>query len=224
MSVIELVDVSKVYDSGPVPLTVLKSIDFAIDAATITVITGASGSGKSTLLNLIGGLDHVTSGEIHAAGLPIHSMSETELTAYRAGSLGFVFQFHYLLKDFTALENTMLPAFMGGTPRKEATDAARSLLEEVGVADRADHFPTQLSGGERQRVALARALINRPDILLADEPTGNLDADNSAAVEDILVKLVRNHGTTLLLVTHDPRLGAIGDRTLQLDHGELFTP
>jgi len=224
MSVIELVDVTKVYDSGPVPLTVLKSIDFAIDAATITVITGASGSGKSTLLNLIGGLDHVTSGEIHAAGMPIHSMSESELTAYRAKSLGFVFQFHYLLKDFTALENTMLPAFMGGMPRQEATEAARVLLEEVGVADRADHFPTQLSGGERQRVALARALINRPDILLADEPTGNLDADNSAAVEDILVKLVRNHGTTLLLVTHDPRLGAIGDRTLQLDHGELFTP
>ena len=222
MSVIELKDVSKVYESGPVPLTVLKSIDFQIDEATITVITGASGSGKSTLLNLIGGLDMVTSGEIYAAGLPIHSMSETELTSYRAQRLGFVFQFHYLLKDFTALENVMLPAFMSGTPRHDATEAARALLEEVGIADRADHYPSQLSGGERQRVALARALVNRPGILLADEPTGNLDADNSAAVEQILVELVRNHGTTLLLVTHDPRLGSVGDRTLRLDHGELY--
>jgi lipoprotein-releasing system ATP-binding protein len=221
MSMIRLIDVTKTYNSGPVPLTVLKGINIEIPEARTTVITGASGSGKSTLLNLIGGLDRVTSGQIHAAGLPIHSMSEAELTHYRSEKLGFIFQFHYLLKEFTAVENAMLPAFMAGVPRTDAIECAMALLGEVHLTDRADHFPSQLSGGERQRVALARALINQPDILLADEPTGNLDADNSAGVEEILLSLVRNHGTTLVLVTHDERLGSRGDLRFHLDHGEL---
>ncbi|MFW6289210.1 MAG: ABC transporter ATP-binding protein, partial [Spirochaetota bacterium] len=133
----------------------------------------------------------------------------------------FVFQFHYLLKDFTALENVMLPAFMLGMPRADATDRARPLLSEVGLADRLDHYPSQLSGGERQRAALARALVNEPPLLLADEPTGNLDAENSARVEEVLLNVVRSHGTTLVIVTHDERLARLGERRLHLDRGAL---
>ena len=221
MSLVTLRGVSKLFESGTSLLTVLDGIDLELEAGEITTISGSSGSGKSTLLNLVGGLDRPTTGEIIACEYTVHSLPEAALTAYRARSLGFVFQFHYLLKDFTALENVMLPAFLLGVTRSAATKRARRLLDEVGLADRTDHYPSQLSGGERQRAALARALVNEPPLLLADEPTGNLDAENSRRVEGILVELVRSHGSTLVIVTHDERLAALGERRLRLDRGVL---
>ena len=216
MSMVAMTGVTKSFTSGSTVLTVLGGIDLTIAPESVTVIAGASGSGKSTLLNLIGGLDRPTTGSIMTAGQQLDKMSEAGLTGFRRDVLGFVFQFHYLLKDFTAAENVMLPAFMAGEKRSAAHDRALGLLAEVDLSERADHYPSQLSGGERQRVALARALINEPPLVLADEPTGNLDAGNSAIVEQLLVNLVRNHGATLIVVTHDNQLARIGDRLLEL--------
>jgi lipoprotein-releasing system ATP-binding protein len=216
MSMVEMTGVTKSFSSGSSVLTVLSGIDLVIPPESVTVIAGASGSGKSTLLNLIGGLDRPTTGTITAANQRLDKMSEADLTGFRRDVLGFVFQFHYLLKDFTAAENVMLPAFMAGEKRAVAYDRALRLLAEVDLSERTEHYPSQLSGGERQRVALARALINEPPLVLADEPTGNLDAGNSAGVEQLLVNLVRNHGATLVVVTHDSQLARIGDRLLEL--------
>ena len=216
MAMVEMTGVTKSFTNGPSVLTVLHGITVTIPAESVTVIAGASGSGKSTLLNLIGGLDRPTKGSIEAAGHRLDKMNEAELTGFRRDVLGFVFQFHYLLKDFTAAENVMLPAFMAGEKRADAYDRALELLSEVDLAERVEHYPSQLSGGERQRVALARALINKPSLVLADEPTGNLDPGNSAIVEQLLVDLVRNHGATLIVVTHDAGLARIGDRLLEL--------
>ena len=216
MSMVKLSGVTKSFASGNSVLTVLEGIDLDVAQGSVTVIAGASGSGKSTLLNIIGGLDRPTQGSIVAADRALHEMSEAELTGFRRDVLGFVFQFHYLLKDFTAAENVMLPAFMAGERRSVAHERALGLLDEVGLTDRAGHYPSQLSGGERQRVALARALINGPALVLADEPTGNLDPGNSGVVEQMLVNLVRNHDATLIAVTHDERLARIGDRLLML--------
>ncbi len=216
MTMVEMTGVTKSFTNGPSVLTVLHGIDITIPAESVTVIAGASGSGKSTLLNLIGGLDRPTTGSITAAERRLDEMNEVELTGFRRDVLGFVFQFHYLLKDLTAAENVMMPAFMAGEKRADAYERARGLLSEVDLEQRANHYPSQLSGGERQRVALGRALINQPSLVLADEPTGNLDAGNSAIVEQLLVDLVRNHGATLIVVTHDTRLARIGDRFLEL--------
>ena len=216
MTMVEMTGVTKSFTNGPSVLTVLHGITVTIPAESVTVIAGASGSGKSTLLNLIGGLDRPTTGSITAAERRLDEMNEVELTGFRRDVLGFVFQFHYLLKDLTAAENVMMPAFMAGEKRADAYERALGLLSEVDLAQRADHYPSQLSGGERQRVALGRALINQPSLVLADEPTGNLDAGNSAIVEQLLVDLVRNHGATLIVVTHDTRLARIGDRFLEL--------
>jgi len=216
MSMVELHGVVKEFSSGSSVLRVLNDISLEVPAESITVIAGSSGSGKSTLLNLVGGLDRATAGTIQAAGQQLDTMSETQLTSYRRDVLGFVFQFHYLLRDLTAAENVMMPAFMAGEKRSRAHEIACGLLAEVDLSDRSDHYPSQLSGGERQRVALARALVNEPRLVLADEPTGNLDAANSAAVEKLLVNLVRNHGTTLIVVTHDTGLARIGDTRLEL--------
>jgi lipoprotein-releasing system ATP-binding protein len=224
MSIVSLRGVSKVFQSGDATLTVLDRIDLDLVEGQVAAVSGSSGSGKSTLLNLIGGLDRPSCGEIVACDYAVHSLSETALTEFRARRLGFVFQFHYLLKDFTAVENVMLPAHMIGVPRKQATRRAAELLSEVGLADRLDHYPSQLSGGERQRAALARALINEPPLLLADEPTGNLDAENSARVERLLLEVVRAHGTTLVIVTHDERLAQLGERRLHLERGALVEP
>ena len=216
MSMVKLSGVTKSFASGTSVLTVFEGIDLEVAPGSVTVIAGASGSGKSTLLNLIGGLDRPTQGSVVAADRALNEMSESELTGFRRDVLGFVFQFHYLLKDFTAAENVMLPSFMAGERRSDAYDRALGLLSEVGLSERAGHYPSQLSGGERQRVALARALINRPSLVLADEPTGNLDPGNSGVVEQMLVSLVRNHDATLIVVTHDEQLARIGDRLLML--------
>jgi lipoprotein-releasing system ATP-binding protein len=216
---IKLQKVSKIYQSGSNDLNVLKDIDLSIEAGELLIITGESGCGKSTLLNMIGGLDKPSSGTVHSCGFEVSSLSERELTDYRNGSLGFIFQFHFLLKDFNALENVMMPALVGGIKKPAAREKAAELLDRVGLLDRAEHFPSQLSGGERQRAALARALINDPPLILADEPTGNLDERNSRIVEEILFDLTGGLNKTLLLVTHDLTLADKGSRHIHLSGG-----
>ena len=185
------------------------------------MIVGKSGSGKSTLLNMIGGLDAATSGTILVNGQDVSKMNEKQINEFRKKVLGLVFQFHYLLKDFTAVENIFLPAYMAGVPKKEAFERANDLLEEVGLADRKDHLPSQLSGGERQRVAVARSLVNDPELILADEPTGNLDPENAILIGDMLFRLSEKHGKTLVLVTHDMNLAAKGDVRYSIEGGAL---
>ena len=205
------------------PLVILRDVSFALTDGEILAITGESGCGKSTLLRLVAGLDRPTSGSIVLDGVSVHSASDRELTQYRSRTVGLVFQFHYLLRDFTALENVMLPAYVRGESRESATERAAQLLHEVGLDDRAHHLPAQLSGGERQRVAVARALINDPTLILADEPTGNLDERNSEVVAHLLFEIVKRHDKSMLLVTHDSRLAAQASRVVRLEGGVLST-
>lgn len=219
--VVRLDHVSKVFVTGGEQVSVLVDVQLAAAEGSVVVITGESGCGKSTLLNIVGGLEAAGGGTVQVAGYRVHTLDEFEAATYRAHSLGLVFQFHYLLKDFTALENVMLPAYMIGTSKREAIARASELLAAVGLDHRVEHFPGQLSGGERQRVAVARALINDPDVVLADEPTGNLDERNSAVVQQMLFELVRGRSKTLLLVTHDRGLASHADRHMVLEHGVL---
>lgn len=218
---IRLNDVGKIYRNGPEELHILRGVNLEVEGGSSLVITGESGSGKSTLLNLIGGLDVPSYGNIEVCGMRVDAAAEAELTDYRNRRVGFVFQFHYLLGEFTALENVMLPAFMGGLGKKEALHRAELLLEQVNLGQRKGFFPGQLSGGERQRVAVARALINLPDVVLADEPTGNLDERHSGIVADILFELINTYDTTLVVVTHDLSLGKKADTHLILKEGML---
>ena len=211
----------RIFDSGTEQLEILKSIDLELRRGEKASITGPSGCGKSTLLSILGGLDHPSGGFVSVGGQDISNADERSLSGFRAKVIGFVFQFHYLLKDFTALENAMLPAFMAGDDKKTAEDKARLLLEAVGLGQRLDHIPAKLSGGERQRVAIARALVNNPELILADEPTGNLDEASSLVVEDLLFSMVERYGSTLLLVTHDHRLASRADRRFFLTEGRI---
>lgn len=220
--IIELQNLRKVYPSGSEELIILDNVNLSITRGESVIIVGESGNGKSTLLNLIGGLDLPSKGSVISCGFAVDKMSERALTSYRNQSIGFIFQFHYLLKDFSARENVMLPAFMNGMKRSRALEKADSLLADVGLEERKDHFPSQLSGGERQRIALARALINDPDLILADEPTGNLDEKNSAIIEDLLFSLVDRFNKTLLLATHDNRFNTRGDRRLRIAKGSVI--
>lgn len=212
----------KSYKSGSDTLNVLNNINLEVQAGESISIMGASGCGKSTLLNLIGGLDRVTAGKIDACGYPVDELSEKNLTSYRSRVIGFVFQFHYLLKDFTAQENIMLPMLMQGTSKKQAANHARQSLEQVGILDRSTHYPAQLSGGERQRVALARALINNPRLILADEPTGNLDEKHKSLVADLIFGVIRESGKSLLLVTHAEELAVRADTRYLIKEGQLL--
>lgn len=221
MNALSLTGVGKAYRNRAEEIVVFRDVDLATQAGTTVVITGESGSGKSTLLNLIGGLDLPTWGTVLACGYDVGALSEADLTEYRSKEVGFVFQFHYLLKDFTAIENVMLPAYMAGLAKRTALARAAELLDGVGLSGRTTHYPSQLSGGERQRVAVARALINDPSLVLADEPTGNLDEGNSRMVQDLLFSLVQDFGKTLLVVTHDRSQAARADVHLHLQHGEL---
>ncbi len=219
--ILSIREVEKSYKSGSATLSVLKDVNLEVQEGESIAIMGASGCGKSTLLNLIGGLDRVNTGEINFCGFPVNGLSENELTAYRARAIGFVFQFHYLLKDFTALENVMLPLLMQGKSKRLAADQAWQALEQVSIASRGNHYPSQLSGGERQRTAFARALINDPSLILADEPTGNLDEEHKKLVADLVFSLIRESGKTLLLVTHSEDLAVQADRVYLLKEGLL---
>jgi len=212
---------SKTYLTAHDSVEILSGLDFTVDGAVTVAVTGESGCGKSTLLNLIGGLDRPSGGSVFLDGQDIASLPETALASYRNRSIGFIFQFHFLLKDFTALENVILPGMLSGRSREETTERGRQLLAEVGMESRATHFPVELSGGERQRIAVARALMNEPRLILADEPTGNLDERNSRAVQEMLFGLVQRHGRTLILVTHDRAMAASAQRRFVLQGGML---
>jgi len=211
----------KNYISGNENLHILKGVSFQIPIGHSAAISGQSGSGKSTLLNILGGLDRSDSGSVLVGDMEITSLAEKNLSMYRSKKVGFIFQFHYLLKDFTALENVMLPAYIAGVNKKKALKRAKELLADLMLEDRAGHFPSQLSGGERQRVAVARSMVNDPDLILADEPTGNLDPGNSAIVADLLYSSAEKWGKTLLVVTHDEKLAARAARAYTLVNGLL---
>jgi lipoprotein-releasing system ATP-binding protein len=211
----------KNYVSGNETLHILKGINFEIPLAGSAAISGRSGSGKSTLLNILGGLDRADGGKAFIGGDEITALPEKNLTSYRSKKVGFIFQFHYLLKDFTALENVMLPAYIAGMKKKAAFERARALLADMELSDRAGHYPSQLSGGERQRVAVARSMVNDPALILADEPTGNLDPDNCANVAELLYASAERWGKTLLVVTHDEKLAARASARYTLEKGLL---
>ncbi len=220
--VIVCTGVRKTFHSAAEDLEILRGIDLRLSRGDCASITGPSGCGKSTLLSILGGLDSASAGRVMVGGTELSNAREDELSIFRTSVVGFVFQFHYLLKDFTALENTMLPAFMASGDRREAEARALPLLEAVGLGDRLHHVPSMLSGGERQRVAIARALINGPAIVLADEPTGNLDRASAATVEELLFQMAARTNTTLLVVTHDQGMAARAGRRFQLSDGVLL--
>jgi lipoprotein-releasing system ATP-binding protein len=211
----------KNFISGAETLQILRGIDFDVEEGSTVTVSGQSGSGKTTFLNIIGGLDRFDSGSVEVGGMDFSNLSESALSSYRQNKIGFIFQFHYLLKDFTALENVMLPAYMTGLRKKDAVEKARLLLNDMKLTDRAGHFPSQLSGGERQRVAAARAMVNDPDIILADEPTGNLDSGNSAMVADLLFAGAEKWGKTLIVVTHDETVAGRAKIRYTLGNGLL---
>jgi len=215
-------DIVRNFVSGNDTLCILRGVTFEIPSGLSAAITGRSGSGKSTLLNILGGLDLSDGGRAFVGGEEITALPEKALSAYRSRKVGFIFQFHYLLKDFTALENVMLPAYIAGMKKKEALDRAKALLSEVRLDDRSAHYPSQLSGGERQRVAVARSIVNDPDLILADEPTGNLDPDNSAVIAELLFASAEKWGKTLLVVTHDENIAGRASARYTLENGQLI--
>ena len=202
-------------------IRVLRGVDLRVPAGETVAIIGPSGAGKSTLLHLLGGLDRPTDGDVRWAGDPLRALSSLELAAARNRYVGFVFQFHHLLRDFSALENVMIPQLMGGSGRREAEARAREILDQVGLSERLSHRPGKLSGGEQQRVAVARALANQPPLLLADEPSGNLDVETSERLHNLLFELVEAHQSALIVVTHNMGLAARADRMLRLESGVL---
>ena len=218
---LEAKNISKVYTDTAVPVEVLRGLDLNLKANEAVGIFGASGSGKSTLLHILGGLDTPTGGNVVFGGVDIRSLRPDELAGFRNRKVGFVFQFYHLLSEFTALENVMLPALIGGMPRRQANDLACQALEEMGLTDRRDHRPGILSGGEQQRVALARAAVLKPPLVLADEPTGNLDRKSGERVWEYLLNLNQRHGVALIVVTHNRDLMLELPNTYELREGRL---
>ncbi len=220
---LEALDVWKSFESGDgSELRVLQGVELRVTSGEVVAITGASGVGKSTLLHLLGALDRPTHGEIRVGGQLLSTMDREALARVRNRYIGFVFQFHHLLRGFSALENVALPMRIAGAGEREAQARAGELLDAVGLAERSDHVPTQLSGGEQQRVAVARALVNEPLVLLADEPSGNLDGPTSRDLHDLLFRLRKERGTSMVLVTHNLELADRSDRVLEIRGGVLL--
>ena len=218
---VEVIDLHKVFEHGGRSLEVLRGITFTLEPGEMAAIVGASGVGKSTLLHILGTLDLPSSGQLKYGGLDVTKLGSSALADFRNKSIGFVFQFHHLLPEFTALENAMMPCLIQRLDRREAEARAAGILKRVGLGQRLTHKPGELSGGEQQRVALARAMVMEPAVLLADEPTGNLDSHTGAEIHALLVELNRERGSTMLIVTHNPDLAALMPRTLRMLDGGL---
>ena len=219
--VIQAEALAKTYAEGKMHTPVFEGLELAVHAGETVAIVGASGAGKSTLLHLLGGLDTPTSGEVYVTGQKMSALSDGARGQLRNRALGFIYQFHHLLPEFTALENVMMPVLLGGADVAIATQRAKALLGQVGLGHRIEHKPGELSGGERQRAAVARALVNQPACVLGDEPTGNLDEKTAATVFELMLELNRAQKTSLVLVTHDRRLASRLDRVLELHEGRL---
>jgi len=213
--------VTKSYPMGEGRLEVLRGVDLEIKQGEAVSIVGSSGAGKSTLLHILGTLDRPTLGKVVFKGVDLTRESDERLAQFRNHSMGFVFQFHHLMSEFSALENVMMPGRIGGQSIKEARHESERLLDQLGLSQRLNHYPSEMSGGEQQRVAIARALVRKPEILFADEPTGNLDAATGAGIIELLLGLARQDARTFVAVTHDPALAALGDRQLHLREGRL---
>lgn len=218
-AIVQATDLTKTYSINQKVVTVLNAVSFHLNAGESLAITGPSGSGKTTLLGLLAGLDGASSGSIKIADSALEQLNEDGRSALRLHKMGFVFQNFQLLPNLTALENVMVPLELLG--KKKVADASRKILEEVGLSHRFNNYPSQLSGGEQQRVAIARAFVHNPQILMADEPTGNLDSETSAVIESLLFKLNKEQGTTLIIVTHDPELANKADHVLKLKNGSI---
>ena len=216
-------DVSKTYHDGDNQIAVLDNVSFELARGEKIAILGSSGSGKSTLLHILGGLDHPTAGSVEINKQVLAKLSSNALAALRNQKLGFIYQFHHLLAEFTAVENVAMPLMINGESKNKAEERAAALLEKVGLSHRIHHLPSALSGGERQRVAIARALVNNPSIVLADEPTGNLDNKTGAQIYALLCELSEQMGTSFIVVTHDIQLANSMDRVLELTNGKLST-
>jgi len=221
MPFIEVSGLSKSYDVASKPVSVLRELEMSVEKGEMIAIVGASGVGKSTLLHVIGGLDSIDSGAIRIAGKSLRDFSDADLVAFRNRHVGFVFQFHHLLPEFTALENAEMPMRIARMDASERTTRAAGLLERVGLRERLTHRPGMLSGGEQQRVAIARALVMQPDVLLADEPTGDLDEHTADSLHALLREMHAERGLTSIIATHNPRLAAACDRVLRLEEGRL---
>lgn len=219
---IKLENIHKVYELGKVKIQALRGVDLEIEKGESMSIIGPSGCGKSTLLNLIGCLDRPTEGRIFVNGKDVSKLSDNELACIRREKIGFVFQFFYLIPTLTALRNVMLPMVFAGIKREEREERAMKLLEIVGLKERMNHKPSELSGGERQRVAIARAMANSPEIILADEPTGNLDSKSGKEIVNILLKLNKKYGVTLVIVTHDAYIAKTSKRIIYLKDGKII--
>ena len=218
---LEVTALTRVYREGDIETSVLRGVDFSLDANEMTAVVGASGSGKSTLLHILGTLDAPTTGRVLFRGQDLFRMNQAALSSFRNRHLGFVYQFHHLLADFSAFENVAMPLLIAGVSRNEITERVTVLLERVGLKDRMYHRSSELSGGERQRVAIARAIVNRPDLLLADEPTGNLDHRSAGSVFDLLLELREESGCAMMVVTHDRDLASRFERVLTMRDGVI---
>jgi len=221
--VVKLVDVHKVYQLGLTEIHALRGVNLEVQKGEFVAIMGPSGSGKTTLLNIIGTLDRPTRGKVYIKGKDVSKLGEKELTFIRRNKIGFIFQFHNLLPVLTALENVELPMIIAGKPREQRIKRAKELLELVGLGDRINHRPSELSGGEQQRVAIARALANKPTLILADEPTGELDTENSRIVIEVLKEAARSEGGTVILVTHNPLVANMSKRVITIKDGKILS-
>ena len=217
--ILQAKNIDKSFSNGKTKLSVLKDFSLDVDVGQIITIMGQSGSGKTTALNILGTLDQADSGELSINGKQVHDMNETELSTIRNRDIGFVFQFHHLLPEFSAIENILMPTWINGADDRR--DRALDLIEKMGLSERKDHFPSQLSGGERSRVAVARALMNKPKLVLADEPTGNLDEKNANKLIDLLGKINKDFHQAIVLTTHNPKIARIGHKQFFLENGSL---